>query len=161
MLLGAFWVPLGRSWVPLGASWAPLGALLGGLGPLLGGLGALLGGLGAVLERHAKIIQKSTSKIPSWAPQTPPKWHQNRIEKRPQIDAKNKRKKNPKKIVLRPSWGDLGSFWFASWTRKSCFFSLVFKAFREHSLFSNNIVSRAVLNRTWSQKPPKMTSQNG
>ena len=38
--------------------------------------------------------------------------------------------------------------------------SFVFKAFREHSLFSNNIVSRAVLNRTWFQKPAKMTSQN-
>ena len=49
------------------------------------GLGALLGGLGAILERHAKIIQKSTSKIPSRARQTSPTWHQNRTKKQPQF----------------------------------------------------------------------------
>ena len=44
--------------------------------------------------------------------------------------------------------------------REFSFVSFVFTAFRENIFFSNNITSRAVLERTWLPKPPNMTPQN-
>ena len=72
-------------------------------------------------------------------------------------------KRSGKRTQKKQSWGHLGAIlgrFGSPLGLGNLVFSLVFKAFREHSLFSNNIVSRTVLNRTWSPKPPKMTSQN-
>ena len=57
-----------------------------------------------------------------------------------------------KKNEIRPSWGCLGAILGHFRSPLGVIFvdlSLVFKAFRENSLFSKNIVSRAVLGPTW------------
>ena len=69
--------------------------------------------------------------------------------KRTKIDDKNQCEKN---ISSRPSWSRLGTILGRFGTDIGVMFidfSLVFKAFRENSLFSKIIVSRAILSPTW------------
>ena len=145
---------LGRSWAALGRSWAALGSLLAALGAILG--------------RHVKIIQKS---MPFWCDfgsQRPPQMAPKSDQKATKNRYKNRCEKN---ISSRPSWNRLGAILGRFVTALGVIFidfSLVFQAFREHSLFSKNIVSRAVLDRSWPILgrfwPPKWLqngSQNG
>ena len=65
---------------------------------------------------------------------------------------KNRRKKrSEKRTDIRPSWDRLGAILGRCVTARGVIFvdfSLVFKAFREKSLFSKNMVSAAVLDRS-------------
>ena len=88
---------------------------MGGLGGILGGLGAVLGGLGSawLIQGHFGVVA-SLRRAVFWRPKEGqddakmrPKTDQNRRQKR-------RRKKMLLKIVLEPSWGDLGSFWVPS-----------------------------------------------
>ena len=143
-LLGRSWAALGRSWPLLGRSWVLLASLGSALGPLLAALGA-------ILERHAKII-KNHEKIDAqndgfWLPKAPP----NDTKIAPKSDKKSMQKTKRKKNEIRPSWGRLGVILDRFGSPLGLIFidfSLVFKAFREDSLFSKNIVSRAVLSPT-------------
>ena len=131
-LLGHFLPLLGA----LGALLAALGPLLGALGPLLAALGLLLGRSWALwggswgalgrswplLGRSWNDMQKSSKnqcqKLMILAPKRVPKGSQNRIPNRPKSKTKIDVKKNLCKIVLEPSWSDLGSFWRPSWEPK-------------------------------------------
>ena len=147
----AFWVLLGAFWVLLGAFWAllaALGPLLAALGRLLGGSWALLAALGAILERHAKIIKKSMPKMTDVGSQKGAQREPNSVPKRTKIYYKNRREKN---TPSRSSWGRLGTIldrFVAALGLIFVDFSLVFKAFRENSLFSKDIVSKTVLDRS-------------
>jgi hypothetical protein len=148
-LLGASWGLLGTSWRPLGASWAPLGGLLGPLGRLLEPLGALLEPLRTTCKNHVKIDAKNDRF-------GPPNGRQKGSQSGPKSDQKSIKnqckKRSEKNTSARSSWHRL-------WTILGCFvtalgvifidFILVFKAFRENSLFSKIIVSRAILSPTW------------
>ena len=126
----------------MGGSWEALGSLLGALG-------LLLAALGAILERHAKIIKKSMPKMTDFGspkpPQPAPKSNQKTI--------KNQcKKRSAKRNEIRPSWDCLGAILGHLWSPLGVIFidfSLVFKAFREHSLFAKHIASRAVLTPIW------------
>ena len=147
--LGCSWAALRGSWGALGRSWAALGRSWAALGWLLGTLGPLLAALGAILERHAKIIKKSMPKMTHFGSPKPPK----RAPKSDPKAIKNRcKKRNAKRTELRPSWDRLGTIlghFRSPRGVKNVDFSLVFKAFRENSSFSKNIVSRAVLSPTW------------
>ena len=78
-------------------------------------------------------------------PQMPPKSRQKVIKNRCE-------KRSEQRIEIRPSWGRLGTIlgrFGSPLGLKNVDFSLVFKGFRENSLFSKNIASRAVLGPTW------------
>ena len=96
-LLGALGPLLGRSWALLGRSW--------------GALGALWAALGAEFKNHQQVnAQNDRFWLPKGCPKgakIDPKTDQNRRQK-------SMRKKHMFKIVLEPSWDDLGSFWVAS-----------------------------------------------
>ena len=129
-------------WRLLGGSWEALGRLLAALGPLLAALGA-------ILERHAKIIKKSMPKMTDFSSQKGAQREPKSDPKRTKIEDKNRCEK---KLSSRPSWSHLGAILGHFVTALGVIFienSLVFQAFREHSLFSKNIVSRAVLSPTW------------
>ena len=127
-LLGRSWPLLARSWPLFGRSW-----------PLLGRSWPLLGCSWPLLGRCWNDTQKSTKnrcpKWSTWAPKSSPKVSQNGTkigsQSKQKTMQKTKRKKNRKKTVLRPSWGDLGSFWVASWTQKcwlfNCLYSFLWK----------------------------------
>ena len=112
---------------------------MGHLGGVLEGLGVVLGGLEAVLGRHGSFRVILGPARPCDAPhlrgprgaKMRPKWHPRRTK----IDDKNEvEKKKLLKIVLEPSWADLGSFWGPSWGRRMGF-RLGETAFREKSRF--------------------------
>ena len=136
-LLGALWPLLGLSWPPLGRSWA----LLGGSWEALG---RSWGDLGATCKNHQKIDAKNDRF-------GVPKASQNGTKIGPQTDKKSMQKTKRKKNEIRPSWDRLGAILGCFVTALGVIFidfSLDFKAFRENSLFSKNIVSRAVLDRS-------------
>ena len=196
VLLGQSWPLFGHSWAAVGPFWAALGPLLAALGPLLAALGALLGRSWPHLGRSWAALGRSWGALgrswealgPSWAALgTTCKNH-------PKIDAKNDRlglpkasqmaptsdqktiknrckKRSENRTEKRPSWNRLGAILGRFGSPLGVIFidfSLVFKAFREKSIFSKNIVSRAVLSPTWPILgrfwPPKCLqngSQNG
>ena len=167
-LLGLSWPLLGASWVPFGCLLAALGRPWVALGRSWEALGRLLAALGAILERHAKIIKKSMPKMTDLGSQKPPKM----TPKSDPKPTKNQCKKRcEKRTEIRPSWDRLGAILGRFVTALGVIFidfSLDFKAFRENSLFSKNIVSRPVLSPTWPILdrfwPPKWLqhgSQNG
>ena len=62
-----------------------------------------------------------------------------------------------KRSSSRPSWGRLGAILGHFRSPLGVIFvdfSLVFKAFRENSLFSKNVASRAILDRSWADFGP-------
>ena len=140
-LLGSLFATLGRSWGSLGCSWAALGRLLAALGPLLAALGAILG-------RHVKIDEKSMPNMSDFGSPNPPQM----APKSSQKTTKNRcEKRSEKRTEVRSSWGRLGTIlgrFGSPLGLKIVDFSLVFKAFREKSLFSKNVASRAVLDRS-------------
>ena len=115
----------------------------------MGALGLLLAALGAILERHAKIIKKSMPKMIDFDSQKGGQREAKSNPKRSKIEDKNRYEKN---TSSRSSWSRfetiLGCF-LTTRDLKNVVFSLVFKSFREKSLFSKDIASRAVLDRTW------------
>ena len=142
-LLGCFLGFLGLSWEPLGASWGDLGPSWSEIGWSWGDF-LVTSIFDYFLERFWE--QKACPRGGILGAQT----EQKSIKKR---GANLRAKKSPLGVVLVRFWVD---------------FSLVFKAFREHSLFWRNIVSRAVLSPTWPILdrfwPPKWLqngSQNG
>ena len=148
-LLGASWGLLGTSWRPLGASWAPLGGLLGPLGRLLEPLGALLEPLRTTCKNNVKINAKNDRF-------GPPNGRQKGSQSGPKSDQKSIKnqckKRTEKNTSARSSWHRLRTILGCFVTALGVMFidfSLDFKAFRENSLFSKNIVSRAVLSPTW------------
>ena len=155
-LLGLSWEALGRSWGSLGRLLAALGPLLAALGrsweplgSLLAPLGLLLDALRTILEQHAKIIKKSNPKMTDLGSQKGSQMAPKSIPKRTKIDDKNQCEKN---TSSRPSWSRLGTILGCFGTALGLIFIdflLVFKAFREQSRFSKNIVSRRVLSPTW------------
>ena len=140
---------LGGSGKVFWSSWRVWGGILGGLGGLLGGLGGLLGDLGRswghlggpwvalgrfgpnkVGQGGGLMFQKEAKMEPKWEPKyakIEDKTDQNRRQKR-------RRKKKLLKIVLEPSWVDLGSSWVPSWGRRMGF-RRGETAFREKSRF--------------------------
>ena len=105
-LLGLSWPLLGRSWPLLGSSWAALGRSWEALGELLAALGRSWGDLGTTCKNHEKNDAKNDRfglpKAPPNGTKIAPKSDQKSMQK-------TKRKKNRNKIVLGPSWDDLGS----------------------------------------------------
>jgi hypothetical protein len=57
-------------------------------------------------------------------------------------------KRSRLRVVLRPSWGDLGPILAPSWGHFGGFV-LVFVLFRGHRRFRKKVVSRRVLDRSW------------
>jgi len=115
----------------------------------LAALGPLLAALGAILERHEKIIQKSMPKMTDLGSQKGAKREAKSDPKRTKIESENRCEKN---VSSRPSWSRFGTILGRFGTDlglENIDFSLVFKAFRENSLFSKNIASRAVLTPIW------------
>ena len=161
VLLAAFWVLLAPFFVLLaargcllGGSWVSFGRLLEPPGRLLGLLGRLLGPLGAILKFESEFGQ-------ILAPQRVPKGSQKGAKMAPKWDPKRTKIEDKfryrKKTSSRPSWGRLGAILghFRSPPGvKNDDFSFVFKAFRENSLFSKNIASRAILDRSWADFGP-------
>ena len=163
-LLGRFWPLLGRSWALLGRSWPLWGSAWAALGRSWEALGGLLAALGAILERHAKIIIKSMPKMTDFGSQKGAQREPKSNPKPTKIEDKNRCEKN---TSSRWSWSRLGAILghFGSPLGVIVIdFLLVFKAFREHSRFSKNIVLRPVLSPTWPILdrfwPPKCV-QNG
>ena len=143
--------PCKRSWEALGRSWAALRRSSNDLG--------------TTCKNHSKIDAKSMTDLGSQkGSQMAPK----SIPKRTKIDDKNQCEKN---TSSRPSWSRLGRILGRFGTALGLIFidfPLVFKAFREHSRFSKNIVSRPVLSPTlvildrfWRPKRLQDGSQNG
>ena len=125
---------LGGCFGALAGSW---GGILGGLGGLLGGLGGLLGRLGGVLgdlgrswghlgdpwvalSRFGLLVagrwgrlmfQKEAKMEPKWEPKCA------KIEDKTDQNRRQRLRRAEKlfKIVLEPSWVDLGSSWVPSW----------------------------------------------
>ena len=130
LLLARSWPLLGRVWGALahsgatltapgalhGASWAALGALLGRSWPLLGPSWLLLGRSWNDMQKSFQIRHP---KRPIWTPQGLPKGGQIGAKIDPKTNQnrrqKSMRKKTIFKIVLRLSWGDLGTFCGRSW----------------------------------------------
>ena len=79
--------------------------------------------------------------------------------KKDQVDVKNKNEKKVLKIVLEPSWADLGSFWGASWGH-AWQFSIEICNVSINVTFLKNEVSRGdfgpILNRLMSPRGSKM-----
>ena len=124
----------------LGRSWAPLGPLLGALGELLGGSWQLLTALGAISERHAKIINKSMPKMIDFGSQKGAQREPKSNPKPTKIEDKNRCEK---RTDIRPSWKRFGAILARFGSPLGVVFidfSLDFKAFREHSLFSKNVI---------------------
>jgi len=98
--LGVFW----RSWGVSGGSWESLGRSWGRLGSVLGGLMVVLDFLG---DFRASVSLRTLSFGGA-------KGGQDEVKKRGKTDQnrcqKPRRKRTLLKIVLEPSWGDLGSF---------------------------------------------------
>ena len=117
--LGCLLAGLGPVLAALGALLAALGLLLGRSWALLGGsweaLGRSWGDLGTTCKNHPKIDPKNDRfRLPKGRPEgakIEPQTDQNRRQK-------SMRKKHLFKIVLEPSWSDLGSFWRPSWEPK-------------------------------------------
>jgi len=129
------WRRFGGSGRVFWSSWQVLGGILGGLGGLLTRPGVVLDGLGrswghlgdpwvalsafgpsGVQQRGRLMFQKGAKMEPKWEPKSAKIEHktdQNRRQKR-------RRKKKLLKIVLEPSWVDLGSSWEPFWSPKSC-----------------------------------------
>ena len=134
----------------------------------MGALALLLAALGAILERHQKIIQKTMPKMTDVGSQKGAQREPKSTPKPTKFEDKNRCEKN---TSSRSSWSRLGAILghFGSPLGVIVIdFLLVFKAFREHSRFSKNIVSRPVLSPTWVILdrfwPPKRLqdgSQNG
>ena len=102
---GVFW----RSWRVLGGSWEALGGSGGRLGSILGGIETPW--VDFVDFRASKVLSTPSfgeAKGGQDEAKMEPKTDKNRCQKR-------SRKKMLLKIVLLPSWGDLGSFWGSSW----------------------------------------------
>ena len=147
--MGASWVLFECSWSLFGLVLVALGALLGALGRLLGGSWELLAALGAILERHQKIIKKSMPKMTDFGSQKGAQREPKSSPKPTKIEDKNRCEKN---TSSRSSWSRLGAILGHFGSPLGVIFidfSFVFKAFRENSRFSKNIVSRAVLSPTW------------
>jgi hypothetical protein len=108
-----------------------------------------LAALGAILERHQKIIKKSMPKMTDFGSQKGAQREPKSNPKPTKIEDKNRCEKN---TSSRSSWSRLGAILGHFGSPLGVIFidfSLVFKAFRENSRFSKNIVSRAVLSPTW------------
>ena len=148
-LLGASWGLLEVSWGSLGASWGSLGASWAPLGHLLGHLGGLLGPLGLTFKNHQKIDAQNDRFGPPKASQKPPKMTPKSHQKAIKNHCKKRMEKN---TSSRSSWHRFGTILGRFVTALGVIFIdflLVFKAFRENSLFAKNIVPRAVLSPTW------------
>ena len=117
--MGRFLVVLGG----LGGSLGGLGRLLGHLGGVLEGLGGVLGGIGAVLGRLGSswVVLRHFGAVDSRCAadlgvQKGAKMKPNFDPRRMKIDVENEvEKRRLLKIVLEPSWVDLGSSWVPSW----------------------------------------------
>jgi len=93
---------------------------LGTSGGILGGLGALLGGLETVLGRHGSfgVVFEPTGSAGArhLGAQRGSKMKPKSDRIRTKIDVENElEKRRLLKIVLEPSWVDLGSSWVPSW----------------------------------------------
>ena len=95
----------------LGASCAPLRASWEAPGDSGGRLGSVLGGLMVVLDLLGDFRASKPLRMPSFGGV---KGAQDEVKKRGKTDQnrcqKLRRKRTLLKIVLEPSWGDLGSF---------------------------------------------------
>ena len=75
---------------------------------------------------------------------------------RPDFDVENEvEKRRLLKIVLEPSWVDLGSSWVPSWGQNRAP-ALGGARFSENRLFGENEGSRSDLRRFWANLAPKM-----
>ena len=126
----AFWEPWGRSWGVLAASWG----VLGGLRP------AWFHFCRFKLNKVQEGRPKASKKGPNMGPKMGAKTDQNRCQKR-------SRKKKLLKIVLEPSWVDLGSSWVPSWGQNRAL-ALGGARFFENRLFGENEGSTGDLGRT-------------
>ena len=109
---GGSWEVFSRSWGVLGGSWRGLGGSWDRLGSLLGRLGPP-----QVVIGHFKPTGPCEPRDLGalWGAKMEPKWNPRRTK----IDVKNEvETKRLFKIVLEPSWVDLGSFWGSSWRAK-------------------------------------------
>ena len=149
-LLGASWGLLEVSWGSLGASWGSLGASWAPLGHLLGHLGGLLGLFRLTYKNHLLKIDAQNDRFgPPKASQKPPKMTPKSYQKAIKNHCKKRMEKN---TSSRSSWHRFGTILGRFVTALGVIFIdflLVFKAFREKSLFAKNIVSRRVLSPTW------------
>ena len=92
-----------------------------------------------------------------------PKWSQNRTQDGPKSKIKTNRKKKILKIVLEPSWVDLGSSWVPSWGQNRAL-ALGGARFFENRLFGEVRLQEATwtdLGPIWGAKRLQNGSQGG
>ena len=119
----SFWGCLGSIFARFGGSEGGLGGSFGDLGEPWTPLGGLLGRLGRVLARlrSSWVVkgQERAIRVDWIGDRGRPKGGQDEVKMGPKTDQnrskKRRRKKKVLKIVLEPSWADLGSSWVPSW----------------------------------------------
>ena len=118
-----------------GCSWMPFGCFLGPFLASWAALGPLLAALGTILERHAKIMQKSMPKMTDLDSQKGGQREAKSKKKRIKIEDKNRYEKNTSSRSPCSRFGMILGCFLTALELKNVDFSLVFKRFRENSLF--------------------------